>query len=576
MQRQLFGQRPAQFGIIVDNQDLASLDHEWLSCGLKRRDHSGFSSNAHRRLDAGSPKQPQYFTFWSSLGYLYRRAGAQMTVSFMATPDPRLLIAFNRFGLGPRPGDFGRTSDPRAALLAELDAPQAVDDPALQRTPATLQAVYQAQDIKKQERDRAVQVELERHGMPAPNVAALIEPAPAPAGIAGEMMNAAPAMSPMSAAQTKPQPPLEQLIFRAEAAARLARACAAPVGFVERLVAFWSNHFCVSAAKSNIGRACAGAFEREAIRPYVTGRFADMLRAVEQHPAMLNFLDNAQSIGPNSRAGLNRNRGLNENLAREILELHTMGVGSGYSQTDVTQLAQVLTGWTIVGREGKLGEPGAFAFNANAHEPGPATLLQRTYAQDGLAQGEAALADIAREGAVATHIARKFARHFIADDPDPALVARLAKVFRDGDGDLGALARALIKDDSAWGAPTSKIRNPWEITVAAHRAFNRPVADPGPALNAMNLLGMPLWQPAGPNGFSDETSAWASPEGMKMRLELAAQFARQTKDAPSPANLLDEIIGPTVSTPTREAVTRAESREQAFALFIMSPEFQRR
>jgi uncharacterized protein (DUF1800 family) len=155
-------------------------------------------------------------------------------------------------------------------------------------------------------------------------------------------------------------------------------------------------------------------------------------------------------------------------------------------------------------------------------------------------------------------------------------VARLAKVFRDTEGDLGALAQALIKDEAAWSAPATKIRNPWEVVVAAQRAFNRPVADPGPALNAMNLLGMPLWQPSGPNGFSDATADWASPEGMKMRLELAAQFARQTKDAPTPAALVDDILGPNVSTQTRDAVLRAESREQAFALLLMSPEFQRR
>jgi uncharacterized protein (DUF1800 family) len=305
----------------------------------------------------------------------------------MATPDPRLLVAFNRFGLGARPGDFGRTSDPRSAIIVELEAPRSADDASLQRSPLALQTVYLDQDRKKQERERLAQENLARLGMPAPNVAALIE---APAAVASapppnvmtisvtNVASGTPAPSPATAtapAPMAPQPPPEQLIFRAEAAARLARACAAPIGFVERLVAFWSNHFCVSVAKSNIGRACAGAFEREAIRPFVTGRFADMLRAVEQHPAMLNFLDNAQSVGPNSKAGQNRKRGLNENLAREILELHTMGVGSGYGQADVTQLAQVLTGWTIVGREGKLGEPGAFAFNANAHEPGLATLL---------------------------------------------------------------------------------------------------------------------------------------------------------------------------------------------------------
>ncbi len=253
-----------------------------------------------------------------------------------------------------------------------------------------------------------------------------------------------------------------------------------------------------------------------------------------------------------------------------------MGVGSGYSQKDVVELARILTGWTIAGRDGRLGEPGAFVFNANAHEPGPATVLGRTYAQAALAQGEAALADIARQPAVADHIARKFARHFVADDPPAALVGRLSKSFRDSDGDLGVLARALIDDEAAWSAPATKMRNPWELVVAAARAFDRPYPDPGPALNAMNLLGMPLWQPGGPNGFAEEASAWASPEGLKMRLELAAQFARQAKDAPSPTALIDDILGPSVSRATREAITRAESREQAYALLLMSPEFQRR
>jgi uncharacterized protein (DUF1800 family) len=388
--------------------------------------------------------------------------------------------------------------------------------------------------------------------------------------------NAAPATAGSMTPTMAPEPPPQQKFFRADAQARLDRACSAPIGFVERLVAFWSNHFCVSVAKSDIGRAAAGAFEREAIRPHALGRFADMLRAVEQHPAMLNFLDNAQSVGPNSRAGKNRKLGLNENLAREILELHTMGVGSGYSQTDVTALARVITGWTIVGREGKLGEPGSFVFNANAHEPGPATLLGRVYAEDGVAQGEAALTDLAREGATADHIARKFARHFVADSPDPELAPRLAAVFRRTDGDLGALARALVADEAAWSAPATKIRNPWELTIAAYRAFSRSPSDPGPALNALNLLGMPLWQPGGPNGFSDDSSDWASPEGVKMRVELAAQFARQIKDAPPPPALVEDILGPRASAETREAVTHAESREQAYALLILSPEFQRR
>jgi len=491
----------------------------------------------------------------------------------MTAPSPQWIVAYKRFGLGPRPGDLARGGDPREAVLAELAEPGAaiLDDGALRHTPQMLQAIYADELARKMEREKSAQAKTASSGMPASNGAAMAAVPSAPAGAAmagGATTAAVPAM----AADVRP----EGKFFRDDAMARIMRACAAPIGYVERLVAFWSNHFCVSTAKSNIGRACAGAFEREAIRPFVLGRFADMLKAVEQHPTMLNFLDNAQSVGPNSKAGKNRKAGLNENLAREILELHTMGVGSGYSQGDVTQLARILTGWTIVGREGKLGEPGAFAFNANAHEPGPASVLGRVYAAEGLAQGEAALADIAREGATAFHVARKLARHFVADDPVAGLVARLAKVFRDSDGDLLAMAKALAGDGAAWSAPPTKMRNPWEATIAAYRAFYRTPGDPGPTLNALNLLGMPLWQPAGPNGFSDDSAAWASPEGMKMRLELALQFARQTKDAPPPRALVNDILGPGVTASTREAVSRAETPEQAYALLILSPEFQRR
>ena len=483
----------------------------------------------------------------------------------MTAADSAWTLAFNRFGLGARPGAAVRSGDPRQALLAELSAEGGarIDRPDLLSTSKILQAVYDDDWRRKQERDRQDAARLAMLGTPAPSVAALLPPSP---------LDDAPATASMTNA---PRP--EQQFFRAEAQARLEQACSAPIGFVERLTAFWSNHFCVSVAKSGICRAAAGAFEREAIRPYVLGRFADMLRAVEQHPAMLNFLDNAQSIGPNSIAGHNSRAGLNENLARETLELHTMGVGAGYTQADVTQLAYIITGWTIVGRDGKLGEPGAFAFNPNAHEPLAATVRGRLYVEDGVAQGETALADLAREPATAEHVATKLVRHFVADAPDPGLVARLAKTFRDSDGDLAALGRALVADDAAWRAPAAKVRNPWELTVAAYRAFGRSPSDAGPALTSLDLLGMPLWQPSGPNGFSDDSvAAWASPEGMKTRVELAARFAGQIKDAPKPTALLEDVLGPTASNATREAVARAETREQAYALLILSPEFQRR
>jgi uncharacterized protein (DUF1800 family) len=320
----------------------------------------------------------------------------------------------------------------------------------------------------------------------------------------------------------------------------------------------------------------AGSFEREAIRPHVLGRFGDMLKAVEQHPAMLFFLDNQQSLGPDSRAGQNRKRGLNENLAREIMELHTLGVGGGYSQDDVTSLARIITGWSFAGRQGQLGTPGSFVFNANAHQPGSQPLLGKTYENNGVAQGEAALADIARHPSTAKFIATKFARHFVADDPPQALVAQLQEVFRKSDGDLKALTVALVDSDEAWQAPLTKLRNPYEFLVATGRLLARIPDDPANYLGGLNLLGQPLWSPSGPNGFPDTNAAWAAPEGMKLRLDISAQLASRVADKIDPRDLLELVAADAASEETRRTIERAESRQQALALLLMSPEFQRR
>ena len=269
-------------------------------------------------------------------------------------------------------------------------------------------------------------------------------------------MNGAPA--------AKPVPPWPQQVFLAEAKARFSGTVHVPqIGFGERLAMFWANHFAISAAKGPHVRVIAGAFEREAIRPHVFGRFADMLLAVETHPAMLFFLDNQQSFGPNSVAGQNRKRGLNENLAREILELHTLGVNGGYTQDDVTSLARIITGWTVVGREGRLGPPGTFAFFANAHEPGDQRLLGKTYVDAGFEQGRAALMDLARHPATATHVAVKLARHFISDDPPKALIDKLATTFKATEGDLAAVSTALVEAEESW-APDAR-KNPLAARV---------------------------------------------------------------------------------------------------------------
>lgn len=495
----------------------------------------------------------------------------------MARDPQSALVALNRFGLGARggaAGDFASAaSDPRGFVKAELGRPGValLDVPGLQPTPELAVAAFDYQKEVKAQREAAAK---SAQAMAAPSDQP--QSAARPETDASKMASATPG-TPPAAPAPQPQPPnVIQKTFRAEALARLQRATIADCGFVERLVGFWSNHFCISAGKGELARIWAGAFEREAIRPYVLGRFADMLRAVEQHPAMLFFLDNQQSIGPQSPAGVKRHRGLNENLAREIMELHTLGVGGGYTQEDVTALARILTGWTFAGRDGRLAPPGSFAFNVNAHEPGPQRLLGRTYDDTGVAQGEAALADIAHHPSTAKFIATKFARHFVADDPPPALVARLEQSFRRSGGDLKALALALIDSDEAWRMVLAKMRTPYDFLVAAGRLLGRVPEDPQRYLGPLAVLGQPLWTPAGPNGFPDANAAWAAPENVKLRLDIASQIASRVGDAVDPLALLDTAAGDAASAETRQAVARAETRQQAVALLLMSPEFQRR
>jgi uncharacterized protein (DUF1800 family) len=397
---------------------------------------------------------------------------------------------------------------------------------------------------------------------------------------AGQPVAAVPAVPNGQNAMAPPKPANEPALpyrtYRDEVSARVRLALEAETGFGERLVQFWSNHFCIGATKSNMTRIMAGAYEREAIRPHVFGRFEDMLVAAESHPAMLEFLDNRLSIGPSSPAGKRRGRGLNENLAREILELHTLGVSGGYAQVDVTNLARIITGWTVVGREAVLGFPGSFAFNAGLHEPGAPELLGKPYGQPGKEKGLAALTDLARHPATADFIAIKLVRHFVADEPPPALVRELSAVFRKTEGDLAAVSRALVESDAAWSAEPSKIRTPQEFLLAAFRALGRK-AEFGQIVGPLNAMGQPFWQPAGPNGYPDGNEAWASPEGIKTRIDVAAGWGRQAAaSVPDPRALTDDILGPLLSPETRQAVARADSKPQALALLLLSPEFQRR
>jgi uncharacterized protein (DUF1800 family) len=370
-------------------------------------------------------------------------------------------------------------------------------------------------------------------------------------------------------------------------AARLDSALTTDSPFVERLVHFWANHFAVSVDKLPV-IGLAGLLEFEAIRPHVLGRFSDMLLAVEQHPAMLLYLDQAQSIGPNSQAGQflasrgKQKRGLNENLAREIMELHTLGVRTGYTQADVTEFARALTGWTVAGiargPAARLtgGTPGQFEFAAALHEPGTRTIIGKQYGDHGEGQAQAVLLDLAASPATARHIATKLARHFAGDEPPPSLIDRLAKTYLASGGDLPTVYHVLIESPEAWAAQPVKFKTPWEWSVSALRAVGSRDLDPMIATGLFKQLGQPTWQPGSPAGWDDIAASWAGPDALVRRVEVAQRIAGKAGATVDARALAEKLYPGSLSETTRTAIARAESPAEGLALLLVSPEFVRR
>jgi uncharacterized protein (DUF1800 family) len=308
--------------------------------------------------------------------------------------------------------------------------------------------------------------------------------------------------------------------------------------FWERWVAFFANHFTVSVRRPEV-TGLAGPFVREAIRAHAGGRFADLLLATTRHPAMLVYLDQARSIGPNSPAGRRSGRGLNENLAREILELHTLGVGSGYTQADVEAFASILTGWGVLRVASRMRQlagdpvdiPGGFRFEPRTHEPGRKTLLGRTFPEHGAVPGETeglqALAMLASHPATVRHVCTKLVRHFVADAPPEPVVEALIAAWQDSDGDLREVARALIRCDAAWEAPATKLRSPFELVLAGARAFGW--EDDGPAMvTSLQMLGQPLFGAPSPEGWPETAAEWLGPDAVLARVEWSGLLAGQS------------------------------------------------
>ena len=358
-------------------------------------------------------------------------------------------------------------------------------------------------------------------------------------------------------------------LFKGEVDALVTHALTTPTPFRERLVWFWANHFTVS-LRGGRTAAVGGDYVRTAIRPFVTGRFADMLMAVMRHPAMLTYLDNAGSFGPDSPAGMRQGKGLNENLARESLELHTLSPASGYTQADVTSYARILTGWSISNGEK---EPAGFRFRPQMHEPGEKTLLGRSV-PPGEEGGIAALAFLANHPATHRRLATRLVQHFVADDPQAADVRRIEGVLRDTGGDLGQAAAALTTLPGAW-QPLAKLRSPQDYVLAALRAADLPADNRPDGAAIMRGLGQPVFGAPFPIGWPDRAADWAGPEAMMRRVDWSYGFSGRAA-ALDPAAIAEASLGPLLSPATSSAIARAGSRRDGLTLLFTSPEFQRR
>ncbi|HAJ77243.1 MAG TPA: DUF1800 domain-containing protein [Gammaproteobacteria bacterium] len=459
-------------------------------------------------------------------------------------------IAGNHFGLGLRPGELRYiNSDPRGWLKSQLDNIESLPE-SLQALPDSSSALIADGNWRRERRDL-----MQQGGQAAV----------------------------MEAQRDKNL--TDNKIFQQHTSLRLQAAVDSRQAFAERLLRFWSNHFtvAVSGGTKAVLRRIALPYENEAIRSKLGGDFESLLLSVEQHPAMLIYLDNDLSFGPNSPAGRRRERGLNENLAREVLELHTLGVDGGYTQADVTSLAKMITGWTVMRQElggrgrnpGKLGE---FRFLAPAHEPGQHSLLGKDYRANGVRQGEAALVDVAHHPATARHVATRLVSHFVADTPLVSAIDKIATVFMESEGSLPALHAALVDLDEIWQGEYRKLKTPEELIISTARAMNLNTQNVGSTQvfnamsNTLRVFNHLPFTATSPAGWPDEAEHWGSPDALVKRIEWVNQITQNFGNRINPEQLAAEILPENESL--QLALRRAESRSQGLALLLASPDFQ--
>jgi uncharacterized protein (DUF1800 family) len=468
--------------------------------------------------------------------------------------------AAHRFGFG-EPDLQPLRSDPQGWVLAQFAAGRAAVPPELMNS-------WQALSLGR----RVLRASLQAPAMPA---------APAMQGDSGPSASAAPQQA--AADLLAPGPDRDALRRQGTRSLqwRWQQVVESPVPVLERWSFFWTNHFTVAATKGSM-LGMVWPFEREAIRSHVQGRFADLLMAATTHASMLLYLDNALSSGPNAPASRMQRcmRGLNENHARELLELHTLGVDGGYSQHDVAELARLMTGWTVRREAADAASANAVdrvspgQFVAAMHEPGEKRVLGRRYGEGAEALPEL-LQNLARHPSTARHLATKLVRHFVADDPPAELVEAVTARWVATDGDLPAVAEALFKHPAAWSDDLApKIKTPEELLLSAHRVLQRPMASVERWAGVMTQLGQPPGRAPSPQGWPDRRADWLAPDAVWKRVELAHLLAVSARADIDARQLAAASFGVDLREHTRQEIERADSGRQALALWLASPEFQ--
>jgi uncharacterized protein (DUF1800 family) len=504
-----------------------------------------------------------------------------------ASPDEKTIVhVLNRIGFGPSPGDVARVREiGLAAYIEQQLNPSTLPDEGMDSRLAEFKTL--SMSTRDLAREYYIPALMERREAQRKKAAAAGNP---------DMQ-----MQPERQAQNGPQG--ERLVVTELMEQKVLRAAYSERQLEEVMVDFWFNHFNVFAGKGQT-RTYLTEYERDTIRPRVFGKFRDLLGAVAESPAMLWYLDNWQSAAPDSaetmgrrgRAAFrrpqvqpqaqNRRRGINENYARELMELHTLGVDGGYTQKDVQEVARAFTGWTIeMPRQG-----GGFRFEPRMHDNGEKTVLgMKIRKGGGKSDGEQVLDLLAKHPSTARFIATKLARRFVADEPPASLVERAAARFRESDGNIRDVVRTIVTSPEFFAASArrAKVKTPFEFVVSAVRAADVDLRDGLPLVQALRQLGMPLYMCQPPTGYSDKADAWVNTGALLNRMNFAVSLSSNRLGRggrPGPARAMtvtadqiaEDVLAGELSPATLQTVSKATNEPQRVALLLGSPDFQKR